>query len=875
MGIMDKSFLKVYLKVGLVFLFIAVSINPVYSSGKQEKNEIITYKSSSSGTIYQIDYSPPEKINLENVHYIQIKIYDSSGNSYNEIYYLTSNDVKSEEHIFNMVFPHDYFFPEKDLTISIDYYSENTTPLGSVSEQFTPVTKLVFATVEQNENSIGPYRISNKIREDNKAVLSINSNPENTELLNNFFGNILKEIREILLDNNKVYIVIKKTVYIAPEFDISELKTINSEHRESLDKYTRILNDFLTANFPYKTNSSQAEKFYSIETILQYDSPASVDESRWPPFFQIYLLNKDNEAAAIQNDSYDITMARIESAFDNYIIEKYADSDSTIAELIEKIKSTITKNIQASKYYQNMNRHFMDKLSLFDAALKNNQEVLNTWIEKTASIATTIREEMGTIEERINELQERQNTVKEKAINNLDKHTVASSNQKEMEFLDNELKNLEALYQNNNNNYDTIVNTVKTGIEAVNSTDTHFILSKESTDVFGPYNLLYDNQDALQSYLEDIENFNSILDVIISISTKEEDAILTNLPYSPDQPNLSTANLEDIEAQIEDLLDKITMADEKRAEYGDRLVSLQKDISTDFERIKQFTKDNNSSLILAGIDPDTDIQFTDSQDIDEVLIKLLRLNEYLNNVLYRSNDGKTIRQPLYMDVYTAIQQVPDTDKLTARIHSITRLPTSGYSDVDNLLSANQGTLTQDILKPDNIGTLDQLTHYQLASNVSISSIVAHIENLNPGIQKDETRHIIDIYFDESRKEDINPLVAIAQMLHHTKNLKNRNIVEKSYNFGQLGTGNSISKWTLASFTSTTEGIRAHIQHIKAYATTDPIKAEIVDPRYSILDKKGLIGSKPALIDMLGAWYSPKSSEQSYNTIVEILKKLTD
>jgi hypothetical protein len=45
------------------------------------------------------------------------------------------------------------------------------------------------------------------------------------------------------------------------------------------------------------------------------------------------------------------------------------------------------------------------------------------------------------------------------------------------------------------------------------------------------------------------------------------------------------------------------------------------------------------------------------------------------------------------------------------------------------------------------------------------------------------------------------------------------------------------------------GVRAHIQHLKAYATDEPLKLDLVDPRYRYVR----LGSSPAIDGLAGTW----------------------
>jgi hypothetical protein len=90
--------------------------------------------------------------------------------------------------------------------------------------------------------------------------------------------------------------------------------------------------------------------------------------------------------------------------------------------------------------------------------------------------------------------------------------------------------------------------------------------------------------------------------------------------------------------------------------------------------------------------------------------------------------------------------------------------------------------------------------------------------------------IINEYFNEARYEGVNIDLAIAQMLYATDYFRNREVMA-TCNYGGLS-GASFQNWTI--------GVRAHIQHLKAYARQRPNR-ELVDPRFSLAWERGSFG----------------------------------
>ena len=64
------------------------------------------------------------------------------------------------------------------------------------------------------------------------------------------------------------------------------------------------------------------------------------------------------------------------------------------------------------------------------------------------------------------------------------------------------------------------------------------------------------------------------------------------------------------------------------------------------------------------------------------------------------------------------------------------------------------------------------------------------------------------------------------------------------------------------------GIRAHIQHLKAYATDEFPVLELVDPRYFLVRQ----GSSPKLSGLVGTWAVDKLYDIKINNILERLYK---
>ena len=94
-----------------------------------------------------------------------------------------------------------------------------------------------------------------------------------------------------------------------------------------------------------------------------------------------------------------------------------------------------------------------------------------------------------------------------------------------------------------------------------------------------------------------------------------------------------------------------------------------------------------------------------------------------------------------------------------------------------------------------------------------------------------------IYINEAMDENINSDIAFAQMCHETGFLRYGGLVQPEWH-NYCGLGAISPEQPGCQFETVKLGVRAHIQHIQAYATTEDIQLnnELIDPRYSWVHK---------------------------------------
>lgn len=117
------------------------------------------------------------------------------------------------------------------------------------------------------------------------------------------------------------------------------------------------------------------------------------------------------------------------------------------------------------------------------------------------------------------------------------------------------------------------------------------------------------------------------------------------------------------------------------------------------------------------------------------------------------------------------------------------------------------------------------------------------------------RALVDYYYEEGQREGVRPDIAFAQALQETGHFRYGGLVQpKQNNFCGLG---SMGKGAHgASFKTAQLGVRAHVQHILAYASTRKPRGKIVDPRYHHVKTTRNFGKARIWKDLNGRWAVP-------------------
>ena len=146
--------------------------------------------------------------------------------------------------------------------------------------------------------------------------------------------------------------------------------------------------------------------------------------------------------------------------------------------------------------------------------------------------------------------------------------------------------------------------------------------------------------------------------------------------------------------------------------------------------------------------------------------------------------------------------------------------------------------------------------------LSVHELAAFLMQQNRSVSRSRARELARTYRSEAAKEGVNYDVAFAQMCLETGFLKfGGDTSSDQNNFAGIGAdGNGPGD----RFPSMKIGVRAHIQHLKAYASTRRLNQPKVDPRFDHVKH----GSATTIFDLSQHWSVLPDYGQRIKTILD-------
>jgi hypothetical protein len=138
---------------------------------------------------------------------------------------------------------------------------------------------------------------------------------------------------------------------------------------------------------------------------------------------------------------------------------------------------------------------------------------------------------------------------------------------------------------------------------------------------------------------------------------------------------------------------------------------------------------------------------------------------------------------------------------------------------------------------------------------------------NPAANPFRVRRLAAYYIEEARSEGINSDIAFVQMCLETGFLNFGNLVTSDMN-NYCGLGALDAAHPGERFPTEQMGVRAHIQHLHAYALTTPLDGELVDPRYGYVQPRGKARD---IFALAGTWASDRDYGRKLDALLADLE----
>jgi hypothetical protein len=145
------------------------------------------------------------------------------------------------------------------------------------------------------------------------------------------------------------------------------------------------------------------------------------------------------------------------------------------------------------------------------------------------------------------------------------------------------------------------------------------------------------------------------------------------------------------------------------------------------------------------------------------------------------------------------------------------------------------------------------------------TLALFLQHNNPSADMDFVRVLAAHYVNEAAFEGVNHDIAFVQMCLETGFLHfGGDVKPEQYNFAGLGAiGNGEPG---LSFPNPRIGVRAHIQHLKAYGSEEPLNGDLVNPRFRFVRR----GSSPTYEGLAGTWAADRQYAVKINNLLQRL-----
>lgn len=152
--------------------------------------------------------------------------------------------------------------------------------------------------------------------------------------------------------------------------------------------------------------------------------------------------------------------------------------------------------------------------------------------------------------------------------------------------------------------------------------------------------------------------------------------------------------------------------------------------------------------------------------------------------------------------------------------------------------------------------------------MSSGRLVTFFMECNPDADEYTVGLLAQLYVEECGTEGVNSDIAFVQMCLETGFLRFGGLVTGDMN-NFCGLGATDPEHPGLCFPDARTGVRAHVQHLKAYASTEPLAGDLVDPRFDYVQPRG---KATDIYGLAGTWaMDPDYGQKLYDLLERLYR----
>ena len=328
------------------------------------------------------------------------------------------------------------------------------------------------------------------------------------------------------------------------------------------------------------------------------------------------------------------------------------------------------------------------------------------------------------------------------------------------------------------------------------------------------FNISYPNIEAMS-----IDN-----EAINELSENMEQTSGGEIMKTPDEEIMETPHKEE---------DSIDVESDSLSDFNDSKSIPNQDVTEKYNMRSKLTNAYSQSIISSIENPINNQKLTGDFLIKGFAIsmkKISKIEVYLDGVI----QGQATYGISRSDIESKYSTYPDSGK-SGFTYKFTNVP-NGTHTIKTVATDSAGeTQEQNVtVVVDNAKTM-----IMSKGTLNRNQMIKKLRERNATLSLKYISDFVDYTINEANIEGVNYDILFSQMMHETRYLNfGGDVKPNQNNFAGLGaTGNGVPG---ESFETVQIGIRAVVQHLKAYASNEPLKQECVDSRFNYVTRMSAI-----------------------------------